>query len=225
MGAIRINSYSPSTDTLDGVINTASYEYIGAGAISITNYDSTIRPALAAGSIVDVAGNLFEFSTENAISTAGVTSTAACYYYIQLIPSSSECSVQFSTVTPTWRIDYQGYYENSTSVNRVIGETYFTGIDYVDKNIYFSRGVMEKDYVSGYSSFTFSGGLSTTLIVNVDGYIRELTSVRIPFRSLATGGSPIVTSYVVYSTFVELALAKLSTLSYETSVFVSGVNY
>jgi len=123
--------------TLDGT-------RIGYVALSLTNYNSTSRPAISAGSLIEVAGTLFRFSTEEAISTAGITSTAENVYYIRLVPSSSECSAQFSTTAGVWREDLQGYYQSTTSNDRVLGATYFTGSDYISKHIYSFGGVDNK---------------------------------------------------------------------------------
>lgn len=225
MSGARVNNYSPSTDVLNGPMESVDDSMIGALALSLTNYTSTLRPTISALSFVEISGSLFKFSTENIISTTGVASTAACDYYINLVPSSSECSAQFSTVVPTWRTDYQGYYENSTSVNRVVGEMYFNGVDYIDKKLYYSRGIMKKNYVFGVSTFTMSGGTSTTITVPMDGYVRELTGVTISNIDDYVFYGPVLSSYVVNSTSITLTLSKTSTNTFSASVFCSGVNY
>jgi len=225
MSGARINNYTPSTTTLDSVIGAVDYEFAGILAISLTNYTSTTRPGICAGSIAEVAGNIFEFSTENTISTTGVTSTVACDYYVKLVPSSSECSAQFSTVVPTWRTDYQGYYENSTSVNRVVGEMYFTGADYTDKQIYFARGVMKLSYCNGVYYSSISSIIPSTLVVSMSGYVRDIVSIQL-------GGwyqdHFYLSSYTIQSTTVTIILDSTglaSTGVLPGSVFVVGVNY
>lgn len=226
MSAIRVNIYSPSTSILDNVISATDDGFVGALALSLTNYTSTSRPSVASGSMAEVAGNLFEFSTENAISTTGVTSTAACDYYVNLVPSSSECSAQFSTVVPTWRTDYQGYYENSTSVNRVVGEMYFNGADYIDKKLYYARGVMKLSYCNGISYSSVADSFSpSTIVVSMDGYVREVVSIQY-------GGiyqlQYYLSSYTVQSTTVTVILTSpgvASTATSHGSVFVTGINY
>lgn len=228
MSATKTNNYSPSTATLDNVIGVVDYGLLGTLALSLTNHTSTNRPSVAAGSLAEVAGNIFKFSTENSISTTGVTSTAACYYYINLVPSSSECSAQFSTVVPTWRTDYQGYYENSTSVNRVVGETYFNGSDYVNKKIYFARGVMKLSYCNGlyYSSLAYMSSIST-VTVSMDGNIKNIVNIDL-------GGMwqryALISTYTIYSTSVSVVVsyqsyAAASTAEYNGSVFITGVDY
>lgn len=230
MTASRINNYSPSTSVLDSVITSVDYGLVGAMALSLTNYTSTIRPSVASGSIVDIAGNLFEFSTENSISTTGIISTAACDYYIKLVPSSSECSVQFSTVVPTWRTDYQGYYENSTSINRFIGEMYFTGSDYVDKRLYYGANIMKTDIVFGLlvstNSATSTAGITYT--VPMDNYIKQVTSIRVLGALNNFPGSVYLSSYQVASTSVSVVLTGAFTIANSSefsNILVNGVNY
>lgn len=225
MPAEKVNSYSPSTETLNSVIDTSKESFLGICSYSISEYLSTNRPVLSAGSRVEIAGDLFYFSSDHIISTSAVTSTSECDYYIELVPSSSECSVQFSTITPSWREDYQSYYLSTGSNNRIIGQMTFTGVDYVDKKIYFTRDIMKKEHVSGLSTFTFSGGTSTTVSVPFDGNVREITSIMIKNISANELYQPIVTSYVVNSTYVVLTLAKISTLAIDATVFCSGINY
>lgn len=229
MTASRNNNYSPSTDVLDNVITSVDYGMIGALSLSLTNYLSTTRPSITAGSIVEVAGDLFEFSTENSISTTGVISTSACDYYIKLVPSSSECSAQFSTVVPTWRTDYQGYYENSTSVNRVIGEVYFTGTDYVDKRLYYGDNIMKTDVVFGLlvstNSATSTAGITYT--VPMENYIKQVTSIKI-IGALNIPLAPYLSSYQVASTSVAIVLTSsisVANSSEFSSILVTGVNY
>ena len=223
MTASLLNNYSPSTAVLDNVMSAVDDETLGIISLSVTNYNSTMRPALCSGSIVEVSGNLFEFSTENTISTSGITSTAACDYYIKLVPSSSECSAQFSTVVPAWRTDYQGYYENSTSVNRVVGEMYFDGVDYIDKRLYYGRGVMKLQYVYGFLSTTLSGSTTiSTYTIPMSGYIRSVTNVAMYGSFLLTG---TMTGYTVNSTSVSVIYTPRGTSTYFGSILVSGVNY
>jgi len=134
MAGYRVNNYSPSTADLTSLMATVDGDRVGYSAISLTEYLSTSRPAIAGGSLIEIAGALFRFSTTEAISTAGVTSTAAQYYYIRFSPSSSECSVGFSTTEPTWRTDLQGLYHSTISADRCLDrKIYFDGTDYIYK--------------------------------------------------------------------------------------------
>lgn len=134
MAGARVNNYSPSTADLTSLMATVDGDRVGYSAVSLTEYLSTSRPAIAGGSLIEIAGALFRFSTTEAISTAGVTSTAAQYYYIRFSPSSSECSVGFSTTEPTWRTDLQGLYHSTISADRCLDrKIYFDGTDYIYK--------------------------------------------------------------------------------------------
>ena len=173
MAGARVNNYSPSTTDLTSVMGTLDGTRTGYLALSLTNYNSTSRPAIAAGSLVEVAGTLFRFSTEEIISTASVTSTAANMHYIRLVPSSSECSAQFSTTVSVWRDDLQGYYYSTSSNDRVVGYAYFTGADYIHKNIYVVRNGPKHsifhardEKASGTPGRTFTTGAFRTRTLN-----------------------------------------------------------
>lgn len=127
----RVNNYSPSTADLTSLMGTVDATRTGYIALSLTEYDSTARPAIAGGSLVEMAGALFRFSTEEAISTAGILSTVAQYYYVKFSPSSSQCTANFSTTAPVWRSDLQGLYHSTISNNRCLPvKVYFDGLDY-----------------------------------------------------------------------------------------------
>lgn len=94
----------------------------GYDETSLTNYSTQALPAIAAGSCCEIGGALYKFSTEEPISTTNVTSTSNCTYFVELVASSSTVSARFSTVTPVWREDYNGWYESTALVYRTIAE-------------------------------------------------------------------------------------------------------
>ncbi len=71
MARIKSKHYSPSTTDLTSLMSAVDAGRVGSMALSLTEYNSTGRPAIAGGSLVEVAGTLFRFSTEEPISTAG----------------------------------------------------------------------------------------------------------------------------------------------------------
>jgi hypothetical protein len=173
MAGARVNNYSPSTADLTSLMTTVDGDRTGYVALSLTEYASTSRPEISGGSIIEVAGALFRFSTTEAISTASVTSTAAQFYYIEIAPTSSQCSAQFSTTVSVWREDLQGYYQSTISNNRHIGKTYFTGADYTVKNMITVRDKYatnifhcREEQASGTHGGTFTAGAWRTRVLN-----------------------------------------------------------
>lgn len=226
MSGSRSNTYSPSTDVLDNVIGVIDYSLAGVMSITLTNYHSSTLPLIQAGSVVEVAGDIFEFSTENAISTTGIGSTASCDYYIKLVPLSSECSAQFSTVIPTWRTDYQGYYENSTSNHRYIGKTAFDGVSYTQKSLLYGKDIMQPIFCYGTLSTTAT--IPSTLTVPMSGYIKTVLGVKynITSASTASGAITYLSSYTINSTsvVVKILSTSASTATHAVHIYIYGVD-
>lgn len=134
MAGEKINTYGSTNTNLDSIMETIDADRMAKiDSISLTNMSTTSVPAIEGNSVVEIANSVYRFSTEEAISTSNIASTAAMTYYVELVPSSSQVSAQFSSDTPAWRSDYQGFYTSTTSANRNIGFTYFDGTNYNDK--------------------------------------------------------------------------------------------
>lgn len=172
MAGSRVNNYSPSTTDLTSVMATIDAERLGYIGASLTNYSTTSVPAIASGSMVEVAGALYSFSTDEPISTTGVASTAAAIWHVRLVPSSSQCTAQFSTTPPTWRTDYQGWYYSTASVDKYLQYiTYFDGTNYNYKCAGNRDTHLDPQFVSLYASTTVLWVATTThqLMSSFDG--------------------------------------------------------
>ena len=224
MAGYRVNNYDTSTADITSLMETIDATRTGYIALSLTEYDSTARPEIAGGSLVEVCGALFRFSTTESISTTGVTSTAAQMYYIKLVPTSSQCSAQFSTTASAWREDLQGYYHSTISNNRVIGATYFTGADYLSKAIYESQGVQRFFVTSGYTTFTTSTttAAESTITVNFDGITTSIQSVIFSGAYISDIAIMSLSLYSTYATIVIRAYVSYFASPIEHSVFISG---
>lgn len=165
MAGSRVNNYSPSTTDLTSVMETLDETRPGFLALSLTNESSSLIPAIASGSLAECGGALYSFSTEEPISTATVVSTAENTWYVQLVPSSSQCTAQFSTTTPAWRTDYNGFYYSTASNNRYVGHLRFRASAYYQKSMQF------KHYCVAYptSSVQVTGKSSNSVIFPLDG--------------------------------------------------------
>lgn len=130
----KLNEYGSTNTSLTNIMAVLDAQRTGLHEVSLTEYASTSRPLVAAGSYLEIAGSLFEFSTNESASSSGITSTVAMTYWIEALPTSSLVSVSFSSSAPVWRTDYNGFYRSTTSNNRYIqfGLT-FDGTDYTDK--------------------------------------------------------------------------------------------
>jgi hypothetical protein len=117
MAGSKLNNYSSTDNNITQMQLTEDASFIGKHNLTLTNMSTTSIPAIAAGSIIECNGALYKFSTEEAISTAGVTSTSGTYY-IKVVPTSSQITAAFSTVTPVFRDSLQGWYESTSSNDR-----------------------------------------------------------------------------------------------------------
>lgn len=127
--------YTPSTGS-DWATAWEQAEYTRKGkmGLSLTNYDNTSLPAIASGSWAEVAGSIYKWTSEEAIS--GSLSSSAVNY-IRLVPSGSGdtaiVTATWTTTDPTWSDAYQGYY---SSTSRYAAGCYYDGTYYNPKFIY-----------------------------------------------------------------------------------------
>lgn len=136
MAGTKINNYGSTNTSLTAIMQTIDADRVGkTDSIGLTNMSTTSIPAIESGSIIEIANSVYRFSTAEPISTTSIASTAATYWYVELVPSSSTVSARFSTTVPVWRSDYQGFYTSTTSANRMIGKVYFSGTTYDQKAI------------------------------------------------------------------------------------------
>jgi len=230
MAGYRVNNYDTSTANITSLMETIDATRTGYIALSLTEYDSTVVPAIAGGSLVEVAGSLFRFSTTEAISTTGVTSTAAQMYYIRLVPTSSQCSAQFSTTASAWREDLQGYYHSTTSNNRVVGGTYFTGADYLNKALYRQQDIIRASFADGLATFIPVStviGVSSTVTVNMSAPITNINSISMQGFDAQRGQMKIL-NLTINSSTVNVEVGYASTTgglaAVTHSIFVSGAS-
>jgi hypothetical protein len=139
MAGSKLNNYSSTDNNITQMQLTMDASYIGKLDASLTESTTTTVPAMSGGSVIECSGALYKFSTEEAISTAGLTATSG-QLYIKITPTSSQVTADFSTVTPVWRDTLQGWYESTSSNNRMIGGVYLsTSGEWTEKYLQYSR--------------------------------------------------------------------------------------
>ncbi len=119
MGYQIIEPTAGSTDWTDlsVIINNMMQGFM---SLSLTNYDTTGDPSIAAGSQIEVAGSLFTFASTETISGTSNPSTSNINY-IMVTTSSSSITASLSTDAPTWVPSKSGWYDSSTGSIRYIG--------------------------------------------------------------------------------------------------------
>ncbi len=142
MAGAQVNLYAIGDVDLEAMMDTLDKQRVTYQGLSLTNYDNTSLPAIAAGSLVEVAGALFKFTSEEAITAwAGVGVGAA---YIKLVPAGTdpdEVTAEFTDTAPTWSDAKQGWYGTGGAANHRYVAT-LTKIDaatYAAKDVYNGR--------------------------------------------------------------------------------------
>lgn len=171
MSSVQINYYSNSDVSIIDLMNTADASFIGRHQVSLTNYDNTSLPAIAAGSIVENNGGLFKFTTETAISGSPSDGTV----YIYLVPSgdpalgTATVTPTFTNTAPTWSDSKQGWYGTSGSANYRYLEFKITkSTTYYVKSHFYDKTSINKSIVYAYSTSnqTINASTTTTIIYN-----------------------------------------------------------
>jgi len=151
--------YTPNTGA-DWPDAWQQIEYARKGklGLSLTNYDSDSLPAIASGSWAEVAGSIYKWTSEEAISGSP---SANVINYIKLVPGGSGdtayVTATWTDSAPTWSDAYQGYYDGTS---RYVAGCYYDGTNYKLKWIYWNRdcGPINKYY----SPPMVPGSLSST---------------------------------------------------------------
>ena len=68
MAGSLISGYGIGDVDFTKLMNSADAQRIGFHSLTLTEYDTDTKPAIAAGSKVEVNGGLYKFDTEEAIS-------------------------------------------------------------------------------------------------------------------------------------------------------------
>ncbi len=117
----------------------------GFSRVSLTNFAGSTASAIGTGSVFELAGSIYNNTTETAISLAAGTASASVAVYILAIPAAggTTCTFQLDSTAPTWIDAKQGFYASAASTTRYLGgmyigtaATYFTKFVYTPEMIY-----------------------------------------------------------------------------------------
>lgn len=120
MSGIKLDNFSTSDVNLTAIMSTAQAMRNGHFALSLTEMDSTTIPKIAAGSIIDLNGQLIYFDADETISGTPVDGVT----YIKLIYSSGTVTAEWTSTAPEFDNSKNGWYGTSTSY----GHRYITKI-------------------------------------------------------------------------------------------------
>ena len=137
----------------------------GYMGISLSNLAGSAAPVVQDGSVIEINGSVYQFTTAETIT--GWPSAAGTTEYIAAVPAGSTVTVIYTTTAPTWSGAKGGWYSGN---NRYIGELTWGGsASYTDKLIYrryYDNDAALKFYGdgeidAGSGEITAAGGINT----------------------------------------------------------------
>jgi hypothetical protein len=120
MAGDRVNNYSQVDSNILELQLTTDKTFKGYHQLTLTNYDNTTVPAIAAGSAIECNGALYKFDTEEAISTTDPVTSATVAdgtVYVCIVPGATTCTAAFTATAPTWSDSKQGWYGTGGQAN------------------------------------------------------------------------------------------------------------
>ena len=143
MAGTEISLYGVGDVDLTALMNTVDLQRVNRLALSLTNYDNTALPAIAAGSLAEVAGTWFKFTAEEAIT--GWAGVAVGLAYIKLVPAGTDpdtVTAEFTDTAPVWSDAKQWWYGTAAAANH----RYITTLNKVDAATYANKNIYNGRY-------------------------------------------------------------------------------
>ena len=114
MAGSKINDYGIGDSNIQSVMLTLDKAYKGLHQVSLTNYDNTSASQIAAGSVVENNGALYQFLNNESITGSPSDGTV----YIRLVPSGDTITAEYTNTAPTWSDSKQGWYGTGGDANK-----------------------------------------------------------------------------------------------------------
>ena len=146
MAGDKVNNYSQIDSNILELQLTADKTFKGYHQLTLTEYDTTTVPAIAAGSAIECNGALYKFDTEEAISTTDPVTSAAVAdgtVYVVIVPGATTCTAAFTATAPTWSDSKQGWYGTGGQANyRYVGGMGKSTTYYYEKFLYDKQSIV-----------------------------------------------------------------------------------
>ena len=114
MAGSKINDYGIGDSNIQSVMLTLDKAFKGQHQVSLTNYDNTSASQIAAGSVVENNGALYQFTSNESITGSPSNGTV----YIRLVPSGDTITAEYTNTAPTWSDSKQGWYGTGGDANK-----------------------------------------------------------------------------------------------------------
>lgn len=150
----------------------------GYMALSLTEYNTSAAAAIAAGSVVEIAGAFFTFAADET-PTGWTAITTGNTAYIALTASgtagSQVVNAGYVSTAPTWRDDLQGWYASAASSVRIVASVYKAeSTRYIPKYIFTNKqndSPQSEKFLSVASSLSVGGDATISGDINISGSI------------------------------------------------------
>ncbi len=178
-----VSDYAIGDANLNNLMNSTDAQRKSVHDVSLTEWDTTTEPEVAAGSVFNNNGALYQVNTDTSISGSPTGKT-----YIIFDPDALTFS--FTNTDPTWADDKQGFYGTAGTENHryLLFAMDVDGSTYDNKRFFPNRTdgndiLQEKvvdigDWdmyaaVSGSLSVSIAHGLTTSDIRSISSFIRN----------------------------------------------------
>lgn len=204
----------------------------GYMALSLTEYNTSAAAAIAAGSVVEIAGAFFTFAgdeTPNASSWTAIATGSTAYLALTAsgTAGSQIVNAEYTATAPTWRDDLQGWYASAASSVRVIGSVYKAeSTSYYPKYVFQYKQMGDPLSLSVVSSIysrklIYGNGMSGHNIHSASITTGSTYSVLLPYISV-TSETMILSGSMFSSTYFPSYAEKQSTASILIYVNTAG---
>ena len=151
--ANKISNFAEGDVNLTAIMQTLNAICKRLNILSLTEFDTSSEPQIAAGSVAECNGAVYYFEENEGISGSPTDGTI----YVRLVPSSDSNSddfvyAEYTNTAPTWSDEKQGWYDSTGNYRYVAQMTLNSGL-YDNKILYSPAGMIWTGGASGNLKF------------------------------------------------------------------------
>jgi len=113
MAGSKVSNFAIGDSDIQSVMLTLDKTFKGQHQVSLTNYDTTAESQVAAGSVIEIGGALYNFDSNESITGTPSDGTV----YIMAVPSGDRVTCAYTNTAPTWSDSKQGWYGTGATAN------------------------------------------------------------------------------------------------------------
>lgn len=175
MAGIKINNFSETNKNLTALMATEQAMTIGHFALSLSEMESTGYPVIKAGSIIEIGGSLYHFTSDETITNTLTTDGKS---YIKLVPSESGLTATTTTTAPIWSPEKRGWYGIGASVgHRYICKMSKVGTSYTAKLYYDREALPMRVETKTFRAYIPSAGNTNSITVTFSNNVKSILSI------------------------------------------------